>query len=491
MMNTIKIILIFLLFPFFQAFSQQNELEIKQKKYKTLDKSIVQGEVGFLTVPENRQNPDSRKIKIKFIRLKSLAKNPEAPVIYLEGGGSACTWQAESPKDLSDWLPILQVSDLIFVDQRGTTDKKLTHIWKGELPSEFMVSEDAAATHYQKLCKDALVYSEENGIDYAGYNIVAHAKDMQAIATALKIEKYSIFGFSFGTHIGMAMMKLFPDNIANAVLIGADAPNQSFNYPFYFDSHFKKVAALAAKDATVNQTVLDLNLLLEKVMKKLKEEPVLVTVKNPLNGKKTAVKIGTFGLSLILRLDIDDVYDIPAIPRLLYSIDQGDYSMLTWFVQKRIVFAYGVPINGINQALASGASEERWEKIEKQAKESQFGNVVNFPFYDAKAVWPENPLAFDAAEPLTSNIRTLFVTGNLDCRTPAEQVNETSKGFSNFTHLVVKNAGHENAMWNIKIFDEVIPKFLRGEEVRDAKVSLRKIKFLPLTGASDGHPSIK
>ncbi len=491
MMHTFKIIFILLLLPCFQVFSQQNELEIKSKKYKTLDKSIVQGEVGYLTVPENRQNPNSRKIKLKFIRLKSLAKKPEAPVIYLEGGGSACTWQAESPKDLSDWLPILQVSDLIFVDQRGTTDKKLTHIWKGDFPSDFMVSEAAAASHYQKICREALVYAEENGIDYAGYNIVAHAKDMQAVATALKIEKYSIFGFSFGTHIGMAMMQLYPNHITNAVLIGADAPNQSFNYPLYFDSHFKKVSALAATDATVSQTVPDLNLLLEKVMKKLEDKPVTITVKNPLNGKKTAVKIGTFGLSLILRLDIDDVYDIPAIPRLLYTIDQGDYTMLTWFVQKRIVFALGVPLNGINQALASGATDERWKKIEKQAKESQFGNVVNFPFYDARAVWPNNPLSFNSSEPLSSNIKTLFITGNLDCRTPVEQVDETSKGFSNFTHLVVKNAGHENAMWNIKIFDEVIPKFLRGEEVRDAKVSLRKIKFLPLTGSSDGHPSIK
>ena len=453
-MNKFKIALLILFLSCFQVFAQQNAIEIKAKKYKTEDKSFIQGEVGYLTVPENRQNPKSRKIKLKFIRLKSLTANPKAPVVYLEGGGSACTWQAESPKDLSDWLPILQVSDLIFVDQRGTTDKKLIHIWREEFPTNFFVSEADAAAHYQEMCKGALTYANEKGIDPAGYHIEAHAKDIHAVTKALNIEKYSIYGFSFGTHIGMAMMKLYPDYIENAVLIGADAPNQSFNFPSYLDSHVKKVAAMAAKDTTVTQTVPDLDVLLENVMKKLADEPVAITVKNPLNGKKMAINVGTFGLSLILRLDIDDVYDIPVIPRLLYTIDQGDYSLLTWFVQKRIKFAFGVPINGINQALASGASAERWEQIEKQAKESQFGNVVNFPFYDAKAVWPENNLSFDITEPLSTNIRTLFVTGDLDCRTPIDQVNETSKGFSNYTHVIVENAGHEKAMWNVKIFDK-------------------------------------
>lgn len=490
-MKTILAIIALILITHWEAISQNKNLEVKQGKFRTVNKTIITGEVGYLTVPENRESPQARSIKIKFVRLKSLSENPKEPVFYLEGGGSTSTWQAESPKDLTDWLPILQVSDVIFVDQRGTTDKELVHLWKGDFPDDFLVSEPAAGLHYQKLCREALADFEKKRIDVSGYNIVEHAKDISELAAALHIKKYSLFGFSFGSHIGLALTKLFPDQISNAVFAGADGLDQSFNYPIYLNEQFKKIADRAAQDSSIHHTIPDLNQLLEKVMTRLTTHPVELNAKNPLTGKAMKVKVGSFGLALILRLEIDDTNDIPAIPRLLYSIDQGNYSMLEWFVQKRLAFAYAVPGNGINQALASGVSDERLLEIEKQVNGNLFGNVVNFPFADARKVWPNNVVKWERSTESTNSVRTLFVTGSLDCRTPVQQVNETMKGFNNATHLIVENAGHEQAMWDTEIFDEAIPQFLLDKEVSHIKAVYKEIKFIPLTGAHDGHPSIK
>ncbi len=490
-MKTIQAVIVIFLIGNLEAISQVKNLEIKQGKFRTVDKTIITGEVGYLTVPENRQSPHSRSVKIKFVRLKSLSENPKEPVVYLEGGGSASTWQAESPKDLTDWLPILKVSDVIFVDQRGTADKELVYIWKGAYPNDFLASEQAAGFHYQKLCKEALVNFEKKRIDVSGYNIVEHAKDISELAEALQIKKYSIFGFSFGSHIGLALTKLFPSQISNAIFVGADGLDQSFNFPFYLNDQFKKIADMAAQDSSINKTIPNLNDLLKKIMTRLTTNPLELNAKHPLSGKTMKVKVGSFGLALILRLEIDDTNDIPAIPRLLYNIDQGNYSMLEWFVQKRLAFAYAVPGNGINQALASGVSDERLLEIEKQLVENLFGNVVNFPFYDAKKVWPINVVNMDMSTVLTTSVRTLFVTGSLDCRTPVQQVTEIMKGFNNATHLVVENAGHEQAMWDTEIFDDAIPQFLSGKDVSQIKAFYKEIKFIPLSGTHDGHPSIK
>lgn len=490
-MHISKIIfsIIFILSSWTLVRGQAGTIEIKKKKFHTLDKTIIEGELGYLTVPENRENPDSRKIKVKFIRLKSLAQNPKEPVVYLEGGGSACTWQAEKPKYLNDWLPILQVSDLIFVDQRGTTDRKLIYVRKDEYPEEFLVSAQVALEDYQSLCTKALQSFQQKGIDVQGYGVAAHAKDIIELTQGLGIDRYSIFGFSYGTHIGMALIKLHEKSIANAVLAGADGLDQSFNYPSHLDNQFERVAKLADQDTLINRTIPSLKLLLNRVMDKLEREPMEVSVKHPLTKKSIAVKIGPFGLALILRLDIDDSNDIPVIPRLLYSIDQGDKAMLQWFVQKRIAFTLAVPGNGINQGIASWASAERWAQIEREAKESTFGNVVNFPFYEASEVWPRKQLKIDTSVPLKSEVRTLFISGDLDGRTPVSQVNEISEGFSNSTHLIAKNAGHEQAMWYAEIFDEAIPQFLVGKDVSHFNAT-RKIKFIPLQGPSDRHPSI-
>lgn len=471
--------------------AQSENLTIKSKKYKTSDKSVIEGEVGYLTVPENRSNPDSRDIKLKFIRLKSLASSPQEPIIYLEGGGGSCTWQAESPEDLTDWLPILEVADLIFVDRRGTNDRKLIHIQKGEFPEDFFVSEKAATSYYQSFVKEGLQAFEVKGIDVKGYNLEEHAADINALANALNIDSYSIFGFSFGTSVGITLLKLYPDNISNAVFVSADGPGQSFNYPSHLDKHFQKIADLSNQSEIINSDIPDLNQLLNEVMDKLEKDPAIVTVKHPLNKKSMDVKIGSFGLALILRLDIDDYYDIPVIPRLLYTINQGDYSSLQWFVQKRITLALGLPGNGLNQGIASGMSSERESRILQEAAESPFGNSVNFPFGAAIDAWPDVNLTFDTSVPIISDVRTLFVTGDLDCRSPVEQVNELQDGFSNATHLVIRNAGHEKALWNVPVFDEAIPNFLQGVDVSERKITLKRKEFIPVKGNADGHPSLK
>lgn len=480
-----------ILFVSSELLAQATLADVKSKNFKTTQKLKIEGETGYLVVPENRDDPSSREIRVKFVHLRSIAENPGSPVVYLEGGGGSSTWQAESPNDLTDWLGILKVSDLIFVDRRGTNDEALTHIWQGPFPHDFFVSEAAANKHYQKMSEQGLEAFKQKKVDVAGYNLVEHAKDINALTLALGLDKYSIFGFSFGSGIGMMTMQLYPDRIDKAILAGPDAPNQSFNYPVHLDQHLKKISGMAAQDSRVNSDVPDLEALTHKVMKKLAREPVVVTVKHPLTRKDLEVRIGSFGLGLILRLDIDDANDIPILPRLLYTIDQGDYSMLSWFVQKRLVFALAIPGHGINQALASGASGQRWASITEQATQSPFGNTVNFPFSAVKESWPLEPMEVDATVPLTSGISTLFITGDLDCRTPVEQTREIMKGFDNSIHVRVINAGHEQAMWDAEVIDEIIPAFLLGKPVTKTSAHYGEVDFLPLTGASKAHPSLR
>ena len=486
-----NLIYLILVLTTFDLSGQTEGLKTKRKKYKTENGLTVEGEVGFLTVPENYDNPASRKIKVKFIRLKSTSANPEAPIVYLEGGGKACTWQAEDPEYLNDWLPILKVSDLIFVDQRGTNDNKLFYLGEKQLPIDFFTTEESVSNHYQNLVQKALPDFRKRKIDIEGYNIVAHAKDVHNITEGLGINKYSIFGFSYGTGIGMALMKLYESSIVNAVFVGTDGLDQSFNYPSHLDSHFDKIVQLAKQDEAISATIPDLKILLEEVMDKLSLEPARITVKNPITRKEQEIEIGPYGLAILLRMDLDDTNDIPAIPRLLYTISQGDYSMLTWFAEKRVPFGIAVPGNGLNQAIASGASDERWRQIDDEAEQSIFGNAVNFPFYEAKRVWPKRALAIDTHKAINSEIRTLFISGDLDARTPVTQANEIMKGFENSTHLIVKNAGHEQAMWDIEIFDEAIPQFFQGLDVSHIKASFKAIQFIPLIGPSSKHPSIR
>ncbi|MCE7991166.1 MAG: alpha/beta hydrolase [Roseivirga sp.] len=490
-MKKLSIVLLSIMISSYCSFGQANLLNVKSKKFKTSRGLKIEGQVGFLEVPENRKNPSSRKIKLKYVHLKSLSKKPATPVIYLEGGGGVGTTEAYNPKFLDDRMEYLEVADFIFIDRRGASDKQLTYIWKEGYPTNFFVSEENANQHYQEVAKVALKRFQEKNIDISGYNIEEHAHDVNDLMSALGFDRYTLFGFSFGSHIGMTVMELFSDQVERAIFVGADAPNQSFNFPSHLDEHVKKIGTLIEQEGTLKMNAQDFSNLVNKTLQKVKENPVTVTVRNPLNLKKTDLSIGAFGLALILRLDIDDSYDVPVIPRLLHSINNGDYSMLTWFVQKRMTLALGLPGQGINQQLASKASPERWSTIEKESSKSVFGNVVNFPFSAVKDHWPKTDLSFDPTIPMKTDIPTLFISGKLDCRTPVQQTEEIMKGFTNAAHVQVENAGHEQAQWNGDVVNSIIPSFMGGEPVESTTVFYSNIKFIPLTGEASGHPSMK
>ena len=484
------LISVFALLLYINGNAQAKLVKVKSRAFKTTSDLKIEGEVGYLEVPENRKNPSSRRIRMKYVHLKSLSENPSAPVVYLEGGGGFSTWEVNSPKDLSDRIEYLEVADLIYLDRRGATDESLVSIWKGDFPENFFVSEELANEHYQNMAKGALEQFEKKEIDISGYNIEEHANDVNDLMTELGFDRYTLFGFSYGSHIAMTVMNLFPNRIERAILVGADAPDQAFNFPSYLDKHVEKISSMVAQDTAVNDIIPDFSALVDQTMQKLEQKPMTVTVKSPLTRKEVNLQIGPFGLALLLRLDIDDAYDIPILPRLLYSINQGDHSILTWFVQKRVRFALGLPGQGINQQLASGVNPTRWKTIEAEAAKSPFGNVVNFPFSAVKDHWIPSELSFDPSEPLQTSIPTLFLTGDLDCRTPVEQVEETRQGFSNSVHVVVENAGHEQAQWSYKVANEIIPNFMSGQTIEATSARYGSIRFIQVIGETTGHASI-
>ena len=117
--------------------------------------------------------------------------------------------------------------------------------------------------------------------------------------------------------------------------------------------------------------------------------------------------------------------------------------------------------------------------------------MVNFPFYDIKDLWPDIQLDIDITGPIISDVRTLFLSGELDLNTPPFQAEEVKWGFNNATHLIIKNAGHEQIISNDNIKKSII-RFLDGKDVGDVAAYHKKLRFVPLTG-KDGqasHPSV-
>ncbi|OJJ22952.1 hypothetical protein BKI52_00950 [marine bacterium AO1-C] len=475
-----------------KAQSLQSRLTLEAKVVKTKSGKKIKADVGTLKVPENRANANSAQIEVKFVRLKSTNPNPKTPLIYLEGGpGSSCTWQAENPYFLERWSKFLALGDVILLDQRGTGAgrNRVMYIWQKPIPDNIWADMKVADEHFNKVAKDALAHFKEKKVDLAGYTSVENAKDVDELRQALGYSKVSLMGFSYGTHLGQTYIKYFGDKVANVILVGVEGLNHTYKLPATMDVQFKKIALLSDADPNINKQVPDLMALYKQVIQKLEKNPAEVTIRSPLTRKPMKLKVGPFGLNLLLRFDIGDASDIPVFPRLLYTINKGDYSLLRWFLQKRAGMFYGVQGMSITMDKASGASADRVALINAQKKNSLFGDVVN-PRLDRN--WPAPDLGASFRAPLSTNVRTLFMSGTLDFNTPPHQAEEVRWGFSNSSHIIVDYAGHEQILTHPKALETTL-RFLKGENVDDVAMAYPRLQFIPVTGKPGKikHPSIR
>ena len=481
-----------LLFCVWLGYSQVPAITLTDTVFTTAAGQKLQAQMGQLMVPENRSNPQSVSIPVYFIKLHSTAAIPGTPLFYLEGGpGSSCTWQAGNPEYLERWASLLDLGDVILLDQRGTGagQERVLYITDKDVPTDILANDEARAKHMRQMEKKALATFKANGVDLNGYTTKENAADVDQLRRALGYKKINLMGFSYGTHLAQAYIRYYESNVENTVLLGTEGPDHTYKLPSTIDVHFKRLAQMVAADPVVGATVPDLVALYQKVMRKLKQQPAEVTVSSPFTGEAMKVQVGPYGLQMIMAIDIGDASDLPAFPRLLYTIDQEDYRMLEWFIRKRWTGAYGIQAMSATMDAASGASPTRLTQIEEEQKTTLFPDALNF---DPDSKWPHPDLGASFRAPLTSSIRTLFMSGSLDYNTPPFQAEEVRWGFANSFHITVGNAGHEQIISHPGTLP-AIHRFLQGQSVKDITLNHPPLQFIPVTGQpmpGQYHPSI-
>src|SRR5262245_38476564 len=244
------------------ALSQQKAGDLKLEAYtlETPDRQKLTAELGKLLVPENRRNTKSRLIELAFVRLKSTAQTPGAPIIYLEGGpGNSGIAAARGPA-LPLFLALRELGDVILLDQRGTGMSKPNPIclrtWDWPLdqpanPPEML----RVAIERAKACAEDL---QKQGFDLSGYNSEESADDIEALRQALRVEKVKLWGISYGSHLALAVIRRHERSVERAVLAGVSGPDHALlKLPSAIQRQLAQIDGLMKADANVNKLIPD------------------------------------------------------------------------------------------------------------------------------------------------------------------------------------------------------------------------------------------
>ena len=180
---------------------------------------------GYITVPENHDQPDGKKINIAYVVLHSKDPNTTAfPVIYLSGGPGGSSLVDRAIKRWYDH-PFREKQDIVLLDQRGIGySSALPNIYielndimaKNANQEQEQQMMDSLMTAYSQKCKDS-------GIELQYYNTFQNARDVGALMDHLGYEKYNLYGVSYGTRLARVTQDIFPDKL-NSVILNSPNP---------------------------------------------------------------------------------------------------------------------------------------------------------------------------------------------------------------------------------------------------------------------------
>jgi pimeloyl-ACP methyl ester carboxylesterase len=316
-------------------------------------------------------------------------------------------------------------------------------------------------------------------LDAAVFNSEQSADDINALRMALGASKVSLFGFSYGTHLGLATIRRHGAHIERAVLAGVEGPDHNWKLPSTMEKQLDRISALAAGDSAVKRVLPDLKAGVRDVLQRVRREPWIVKVRDRGAQVDVDLPIGDYGLRYLIFRDLGDTNDLPNYPQWIAEMVRGDATYLTRIADRRFNELRMLSVMSVATDCASGVSANRKARIEREVAGTVLGDVANLFFEERCAAVNVRDLGDDYRAPLRTSVPTLFISGSLDSQTPPEQVEELRRGFARAVHVVVENAGHESTLSDTRV-QELMVRFFRGEVLQDTRVELPPLRFIML-----------
>jgi len=427
----------------------------------------VDAELGTFTVPENRNNPDSAKIEIAFVRFKSTAKNPGNPIVYLAGGPGGSGVGAAKSSRFQLFMAMREVADVIAYDQRGTgMSQRAMSCDEPLLVPLDAGTREAVVKVYQEKSKDCLAFWRDwQRADLAGYNTNESADDLEELRKALGAKKIDLWAISYGTHLALTTIRRHPASIGHAVLAGTEGPDHTYKLPSNVDKHLAAIGEALKRDPEWSARIPDFVALVREVHEKLEKQPAVVDVVDPTTKQTVKVPVTKFALQAFTAANMGTT-TVAIYPALYYAASKGDYSQIGQFWLQFTRQSLGNPMS-IAMDCASGQTAARRARIAEEAKTSLVSNFADQMFPDICEVWNVPDLGDAFRAPIKSDVPALFISGTLDGRTPISNAEEYAAGFSRAHHLILDGAVHSD------------PLFLSSPKIAETMMAFYRDQPLP------------
>lgn len=428
--RALALVIPFLIVP--SALAAPPTLRVEPYAFRLADGSDLAAERGTFTVPEDRNDPRSRRIEIGFVRFKSTNPNPGAPIVYLAGGpGGSGVATARGPRQ-HVFLALRQVADVIALDQRGIGLSN--HIppctAKSKLDPVKTLNEATLTAYYRETLAECVTGWRSAGVAVNGYTTVQNAEDLEDLRQALGARRIDLWAISYGTHLAMAMMRQHPRSVGRVVLASAEGMDQTVKLPLHVDAAFARMDSAIGKPLTAQ---------MRRVHSKFDSAPQTFTLANG-----ASFRADSFPLRMMSGFVAKNPDGISQLLQAYGALDAGQNQAIAPLVWS---YFYKEPLrmSGMPELTdeASGISAARLALVRRQAATALSGMAINFPMPQLSGVVPGLDLGDGFRREIRSSHKVLLLEGDLDVRTPLEEQAEATAGLRNLQRIIVRNGGHD------------------------------------------------
>ena len=398
---------------------------------------------GSALVALDRSDPGAGTVEITLATMQGSDPGFDTPVVVLQGGPGG------SSSDFAAWFP-QQPFTQIFVDQRGTgfsgVDFNCDEFDAALIDILGAVAEEAGDLATDALDACARRLADSPVLDTASTQ--NHAQDVASVMGALGYERYVVYGVSYGTTIGLELLRTGGPELAGVVLDGVYPPDINIDAALAESS----VASLSALAAACSTSELcsgynaDVVATTESLIQRLDHEPIEVTLSSGESGLGESVDVVLDGTRLaeFSFLLLYSEARLRYLPAVLDGIDAGDESAARWLASvgtRTMVSSYAANDEGTFFAVqcndrlpfSDGAGEDL----------APFpAAIASAPLVDSCPAWDQAGAPAVAGEAVSSDIPTLLLSGEFDPITPAAFAETTAQRLTNSTVVTQRGRGH-------------------------------------------------
>lgn len=419
-----------------------------------LDGAALGFECGYVVVPERHANPSGATIRIPVAVRRATAPDARPdPLLLAQGGPGGDAFEV-----FSLLVPNTEIAanrDIVIFNQRGTpyAEPDLSCPETSDILAEMLA---ATAEEGERLYNEAMDACYERlqaeGVDISAYNSLENAADVPVIARALGYDEYNFYGVSYGTLLGLHLMRNYPEGLRSVILDSVVSTDINFisEIPESENRVLSEVFAYCESDPVCREQYPNLEERFFALVRQYDENPVTINLVEPETGERyetfmdgAALRSVLFQLLYVARMHA-------VLPKVVHDLEQGDTryieSMWPLFVFDQLI-SEGMYYSVICAEDADiDVTQIPIDTLRPEIGETARDDIQSY--VETCARWQVEQLPSSVDDPVVSDIPTLLLSGRFDPITPPAFATAAAAGLSNATTLVDPTASHGVAFFN-------------------------------------------